>query len=95
MTSVVVSSPYVAQGNTLKRLMIQVIIALLPGTIAYAWYFGPGVIINICLAVLLALAFEAGILKLRARPVMPHLTDFSAVVAAWLFALCLPMHSPW
>ena len=95
MTSVIVSSPYVAQGNTLKRLMIQVIIALLPGTIAYAWYFGPGVIINICLAVLLALAFEAGILKLRARPVMPHLTDFSAVVAAWLFALCLPMHSPW
>ncbi len=95
MTSVIVSSPYVAQGNTLKRLMIQVIIALLPGTFAYAWYFGPGVIINICLAVLAALAFEAAILKLRARPVMPHLTDFSAVVAAWLFALCLPMHSPW
>jgi electron transport complex protein RnfD len=75
--------------------MIQVIIALLPGTIAYTWFFGPGVIINICLAVLLALAFEAGILKLRAKPVMPHLTDFSAVVAAWLFALCLPMHTPW
>ncbi|MBT8435999.1 MAG: electron transport complex subunit RsxD [Gammaproteobacteria bacterium] len=95
MTNVIVSSPYVAQGSTLKRLMIQVIIALLPGTIAYAWYFGPGVLINICLAVLLALAFEAGILKLRAKPVMPHLTDFSAVVAAWLFALCLPMHTPW
>jgi len=95
VTSVVVSSPYVAQGNTLKRLMIQVIIALLPGTLAYAWYFGPGVIINICLAVLLALAFEAGILKLRAKPIMPQLTDCSAVVAAWLFALCLPMHSPW
>jgi electron transport complex protein RnfD len=95
MTSVIVSSPYVTQGSTLKRLMIQVIIALLPGTIAYTWFFGPGVIINICLAVLLALAFEAGILKLRAKPVMPHLTDFSAVVAAWLFALCLPMHTPW
>jgi electron transport complex protein RnfD len=63
--------------------------------LAYAWHFGPGVIINIILAVLFALAFEAGILKLRAKPVMPHLTDFSAVVAAWLFALCLPMHSPW
>jgi len=95
LANVIVSSPYVAQGSTLKRLMIQVIVALLPGTIAYAWYFGPGVIINICLAVLLALAFEAGILKLRAKPVMPHLTDFSAVVAAWLFALCLPMHTPW
>ena len=95
MTSVTVSSPYVAPGNSLKRLMIQVIVALLPGTLAYAWYFGPGVVINIVLAILFALMFEAGVLKLRSRPVMPHLTDFSAVVAAWLFALCLPMHSPW
>ena len=93
MTSVVVSSPYVAPGNTLKRLMIHVLVALLPGTIAYAWFFGPGVIVNIVLAILFALAFEGGILKLRAKPVMPHLTDFSAVVAAWLFALCL--HAPW
>jgi electron transport complex protein RnfD len=95
VTSVIVSSPYVAPGNSLKRLMIQVIIALLPGTLVYAWHFGPGVLINIALACLFALMFEAAILKLRARPVMPQLTDFSAVVAAWLFALCLPMHSPW
>lgn len=95
MTSVIVSSPYVAPGNSLKRLMIQVIVALLPGTIAYAWCFGPGVTINITLAVIFALAFEAAILKLRGKPVLPHLTDFSAVVAAWLFALCLPMHAPW
>ncbi len=95
MSSVFVSSPYVAPGNSLKRLMIQVIIALLPGTLVYAWHFGPGVLINVVLAILFALMFEASILKMRARPVMPHLTDFSAVVAAWLFALCLPMHSPW
>jgi Na+-translocating ferredoxin:NAD+ oxidoreductase RnfD subunit len=75
--------------------MIQVIIALLPGTVAYAWFFGPGPIVNIGLAIVFALAFEAAVLKLRAKPVMPHLTDFSAVVAAWLFALCLPMHAPW
>ncbi len=95
MSGVVVSSPYVAPGHSLKKLMIQVIIALLPGTIAYVWFFGPGVVVNIAIAILFALAFEAGILKLRAKPVWPHLTDFSAVVAAWLFALCLPMHAPW
>ena len=95
MTSVIVSSPYVAPGNSLKRLMIQVIVALLPGTIAYAWFFGPGVLVNIGLAIVFALAFEAGILRIRRKPVWPHLTDFSAVVAAWLFALCLPMHAPW
>ena len=57
MTSVFVSSPYVAPGNSLKRLMIQVIIALLPGTLVYAWHFGPGVLINIALACLFALMF--------------------------------------
>lgn len=95
MTRVFVSSPYVAPGNSLKRLMIHVLVALLPGTLAYAWFFGPGVIVNIVLAIVFALGFEAGILALRGRPVLPHLTDFSAVVAAWLFALCLPMHVPW
>ena len=95
MSSVIVSSPYVAPGNSLKRLMTQVIIALLPGTLTYAWHFGPGVLINITIAILFALMFEAVALKLRGRAIMPHLTDLSAVVAAWLFALCLPMHSPW
>ncbi len=95
MSSVLVSSPYVTPSHSLKRLMIQVIIALLPGTLAYAWFFGPGVIINIIIAIVFAIAFEAAILKLRKRPVKPQLGDYSAVVAAWLFALCLPMHSPW
>lgn len=95
MTRVFVSSPYLAPATKLKALMIRVIIGLVPGSVAYAWYFGPGVIINIVIAVLFALAFEAAILRLRRKPVMPHLSDFSAVVAAWLYALCLPMHSPW
>ncbi|MEE8366391.1 MAG: RnfABCDGE type electron transport complex subunit D, partial [Gammaproteobacteria bacterium] len=95
MTSVFVSSPYVAPGNSLKRLMVNVIIGLVPGTMAYAWFFGPGILINILFAVILAVAVEAAILRLRNKPVKPHITDFSAVVAAWLFALCLPVHSPW
>jgi len=95
MTSIFVSSPYVSPGNSLRRLMINVNIGLIPGTLAYAWFFGVGVFINIILAILFALAFEGIILWLRKKPLKPHLTDYSAVVAAWLFALCLPMHSPW
>ena len=90
-----VSSPHVAPGNSLQKLMLQVIIALVPGTLVYVWQFGPGVLVNIVLAVIFALLFEAAVLKLRERPIMPQLTDLSAIVAAWLFALCLPMHSPW
>lgn len=95
MTSVLVSSPYISPGSSLRRLMINVNIGLIPGTLAYAWFFGVGVIINIVLAIVFALAYEAVILWLRKKPVIPHLTDYSAVVAAWLFALCLPMHAPW
>jgi len=95
MTSVLVSSPYVSPSKSLRSLMINVLIGLVPGTLAYIWFFGPGVLINIVLATVFALGFEALVLQLRKKPITPHLTDFSAVVSAWLFALCLPMHSPW
>ena len=95
MTTVMVSSPYVSPSKSLRQLMINVIIGLIPGTLAYIWFFGYGVMVNIILAIAFALIFEAIVLKLRDKPIKPHLTDFSAVVAAWLFALCLPMNSPW
>ena len=95
MTTAFVSSPYVSPSRSLKRLMIDVIIGLIPGTLAYAWFFGPGILINIVFAVILAIAVEAAVLRMRQKPIKPHITDFSAVVAAWLFALCLPVHSPW
>ncbi len=95
MTSVLVSSPYVSPSKSLRQLMINVLIGLIPGTLAYIWFFGPGVLVNIAIATVFAVIFEALVLFLRRKPIRPHLTDFSAVVSAWLFALCLPMHSPW
>ncbi len=95
MTSVLVSSPYVGPSKSLRHLMINVLVALIPGTLAYFWFFGLGVLINIVIAIIFALIFEALVLRLRHKPIKPHLADFSAIVSAWLFALCLPMHSPW
>lgn len=88
-------SPFIASPNTTNQMMRDVLLALVPGTIAYAWFFGFGIIINIVFAIILALAFEAFILVLRKRPVLAYLNDYSAVVSAWLFALCIPMHAPW
>jgi Na+-translocating ferredoxin:NAD+ oxidoreductase RnfD subunit len=34
--------------------MINVIIGLIPGTLAYVWFFGPGILINISIAVRLS-----------------------------------------
>lgn len=75
--------------------MLWVIIALLPGAVAMAWYFGWGVIIHMLLASAAAVAAEAFVLKLRARPVMPAISDLSAVVTALLLAVALPPLLPW
>lgn len=89
------ASPFIPSLNNTNKMMRDVLLALIPGTIAYAWFFGAGIIINIVTAIILAIAFESFILVLRKRPVLPYLNDYSAVVTAWLFALCIPMHSPW
>ncbi len=75
--------------------MLKVLLALLPGIAAYVWIFGGGILISITLATLTALGTEALLLKLRHRPIKPHLLDLSAVVTAWLLALALPPLAPW
>lgn len=89
------SSPFITPSNSTNRMMLNVIIALIPGIIAYIWFFGVGLVVNLLFATAFALLFETLILLLRKKPLKPYLTDYSAVVTAWLFALCLPMHSPW
>ncbi len=89
------SSPHLGPSNDVGNVMRQVLYALVPGTAASAWYFGWGVLINIVLACLFAIALETLALKLRRRPLKPALTDYSAVVTAWLLALTMPQLSPW
>ena len=91
-----ISSPHShKKGQTTSRLMATLLLATLPGTFALSLFFGYGVLLNILLATLTALACEAAILKLRKRPVMFFLKDLSAVVTAVLLALALPPGSPW
>lgn len=89
------SSPFTTPSLSTNRIMLNVIIALIPGSIAYIWYFGVGLLVNLVFATGFALLFETVILLLRKKPLKPYLSDYSAIVTAWLFALCIPMHSPW
>jgi electron transport complex protein RnfD len=89
------SSPHTEQPYSVSAVMLQVILALIPGVIAMIWYFGWGVLINITLAITFALGFEALVMKLRKRPVLPPLQDLSAVVTALLFAIAVPPLLPW
>lgn len=89
------SSPHIHTDNSVSRVMLSVIYALIPGILAYIYFFGWGVMINIALAVLTAVIAETLMLKLRNRPVKPFLFDGSAVVTALLLAVALPTFSPW
>lgn len=86
---------YLMNEQGVNDVMRQVIIALLPGSIMLAVFFGPGIIVNIVLSIIFALALEATALRLRKKPISAGLSDLSAVVTAWLFALMLPPLTPW
>ncbi len=93
--STIPTAPLLTLSTDVGAVMRQVLYALIPGVLAYAWYFGPGVLINIALASAMALLCEALMLSLRDKPVALHLADYSAVVTAVLLALALPPLAPW
>lgn len=90
-----VTSPHVRQDVSVGRIMRQVLYALLPGSAALAWFFGWGVLLNLLIATATALLAEAAMQAARGKPVMPALSDYSAVVTAWLLAVALPPLAPW
>lgn len=89
------SSPHIQAPTSVSRIMLRVVLALVPGIIAYIGFFGWGVLVNILIALVTALGAEALMLNLRKRPLRPFLADGSAAVTALLFALALPPLVPW
>ncbi|MBB1486494.1 RnfABCDGE type electron transport complex subunit D [Oceanospirillum sediminis] len=79
----------------LPALMLQVMLALSPATLFSFWAYGwPSFILwLICLTS--ALLWESLLLKLFGKSVSKHLKDGSALVTAWILALCLPPWAPW
>ncbi len=89
------NAPHMPQQISVAKVMLQVLLALVPGILAYTWYFGPGILVQILLATVFALLIEALFLRMRGRPLKPFIDDYSAVVTAVLFALCVPPLAPW
>ncbi len=79
----------------LRNAMQWVLLACLPGLLTLFWMYGWGVLLNLLLAACAALACEAALLRLHRRPVLPALSDGSALVSAVLLAAALPTHAPW
>ena len=51
-------APHMPPQTTVAKVMLQVLLALIPGVMAYTWFFGPGILIQITLASVFALLFE-------------------------------------
>ena len=63
------SSPHGRGSASVTRVMAEVLLAMLPGIAAMVWYFGWGVVVNLVIATVSAVGFEALMLRLRKRPV--------------------------
>jgi len=89
------SSPYLHNNNNITAVMQRVLLALVPGTLIYCYFFGWFILVNITIACVTALISEAIMLSLRKRPVKAYLSDYSAILTACLLALALPTLAPW
>ena len=89
------TSPHAHTASTTGDIMRWVIYATLPGLVVLTYFFGWGSLINVALSCVTALGCEALILKLRKRPVLFYLKDYSALVTAVLLGLSLPPYAPW
>ncbi|MEE4185459.1 MAG: RnfABCDGE type electron transport complex subunit D [Gammaproteobacteria bacterium] len=89
------SGPHWLGANTVTVMMRRVLLALLPVSLVSVWLFGPGVVLNLAVAVAACAGFEMLALRLRGLPVAATLSDYSILVTAALLALSLPPLLPW
>lgn len=90
---VVSSSPHIHSNESVSRIMLDVVLALIPAAIASTYFFGVRVILIIGLSILSAVLTEALIQKTLKKPITIY--DWSAVVTGILVAYNLPPTSPW
>ncbi len=82
-------------GLNTNQIMRQVIYALILGVSASYIFFGWGVVIQILLGVISALAVESIFVALRGRKVVESISDGSAVLTGILLAISIPAIAPW
>ena len=95
MAFFIASSPHAHSRRSTPDLMKWVALCALPGLIAQTYFFGWGTVIQLVMAIVIALSLEAMVMLLRKRPPMSALRDNSALVTAWLLAIAIPPLSPW
>lgn len=90
---IVSSSPHLRSDESVRRIMLDVIIALMPAAIGSVYFFGMNALKLILISVASALFFEAVIQKMFKKEVT--INDFSAIITGMLLAFNLPASAPW
>ena len=85
-------SPHIHSGRSTRRIMLDVLIALLPATAAGAVIFGLRSLLVVAVTVAACIGFEA-LFNLLAKKPIP-VGDLSAAVTGLLLALNLPANVP-
>lgn len=86
------TSPHIKSKDTVSSVMRDVLIALLPATIAGVYFFGLNALLVILTAVGSAVLSEYAFQKITKRPIM--IKDLSAVVTGLLLAFNVPPTIP-
>lgn len=91
----IASSPHNHIQAATPSIMRWVILATIPGVFAQWYFFGWGNLIQITLAVAVALLAEMTVLALREKPISNELYDGSSILTAVLIGIALPSMAPW
>lgn len=89
---IVSSSPHIQSGLTTRRVMLDVVIALLPTSAAAVWLFGLDALLQIVASVAAAVLSEWCFEKITRRK--NTIGDLSAVVTGLMVALMVPSAMP-
>lgn len=94
VTLAVAPAPHVAgMALTTRRMMLDVLIALVPATGMALYVFGLYAARQVCVCVLTCIAAEGIFTAVRRRPLT--LNDLSAVITGMILGLSLPWTAPW
>ncbi|MGL5162071.1 MAG: electron transport complex subunit RsxD, partial [Plesiomonas shigelloides] len=91
----IASSPYTHNHRSTNVMMRQVMFACIPGVAAQCYFFGWGNLIQILLAIMVAVLAESAVLLLRKKPVWKTLQDSTAALTGLLLGICIPPLAPW
>lgn len=90
---IVSSSPHIRTNESVKRIMLDVIIALIPAMIGSVYFFGLNALKLILISIASSVFFEAMIQKIFKKEVT--IRDYSAVITGILLAFNIPASAPW